>query len=148
MSSSDRRINHQQLQLLMPAKELIDMPFHEDDREWVEVGDEEFIDSDGESVWEDGGEYQEDDERFWERKLDESYTHSFGHLRDNIAESGQVKTPVKLTVEDTPLGPRQRVRQGHHRVASANEVNPSMEVPVRYVDDRGQYMPNEATDNE
>ena len=150
MSSKDRlwsqQFNYQQLQMFMPAKHLIDLPFYEPDREWVEAPDEEWIDVDGESSWEGGGEYLEDDDQFWERKLDESYGFDHRSLRDDIAESGQVKVPVKLTLNrdyDSPNDDEYlAIRQGHHRVAAANEVNPDMEVPIRHVEDLGQPIPN------
>ena len=97
----------------------------------------------------DGGGYvPEEDDEFWDRKLDESYTRGYNYIRDDIQESGQVKVPVKLTVEDTNLGSMKRIRQGHHRIASANDINPDMEVPIRYVEDRLQSIPNEPTRNE
>ena len=152
MSSGDR-INYQQLQMFMPAKQLIDLPFYEADREWIEAETEEYIDVDGITHVEGGGDYPEDDDQFWERKLDESYGYShdfearrpFQSLHDDIKESGQVKVPVKLTIEDTNLGTLSRVRQGHHRVAASVDINPDMEVPVRYVNDWGQAMPNDPT---
>ena len=144
MSSGDR-INYQQLQMFMPAKQLIDLPFYEADREWIEAETEEYIDVDGITRVEGGGDYLEDDDQFWERKLDESYGYSHQSLHDDIKESGQVKVPVKLTIEDTNLGTLSRVRQGHHRVAASVDINPDMEVPVRYVNDWGQAMPNEPT---
>ena len=123
MSSGDR-INYQQLQMFMPAKQLIDLPFYEADREWIEAETEEYIDVDGITRVEGGGDYLEDDDQFWERKLDESYGYSHQSLHDDIKESGQVKVPVKLTVEDTNLGTLSRVRQGHHRVAASVDINP------------------------
>jgi len=147
MSSSDR-LNPQQLQMFMPAKHLIELPFFEPDREWIEAETEEYIDVDGITRVEGGGDYLEDDDQFWERKLDESYGYSHQSLHDDIQESGQVKVPVKLTIEDTNLGTMKRIRQGHHRIASANEVNPDMEVPIRYVNDWGQSVPNEPRRNE
>ena len=143
--SSGARINYQQLQMFMPAKQLIDLPFYEADREWIEAETEEYIDVDGITRVEGGGDYLEDDDQFWERKLDESYGYSHQSLHDDIKESGQVKVPVKLTIEDTNLGTLSRVRQGHHRVAASVDINPEMEVPVRYVNDWGQAMPNEPT---
>ena len=147
MSSSDA-CNPQQLQMFMPAKHLIDLPFHEPDREWIESEGEEWIDSEGESSWEGGGDYLEDDDQFWDRKLDESYTRGYDYVRDAIQESGQVKVPVKLTTEDYSLGTMQRVRQGHHRIAAANEVNPDMEIPVRHIEDWGQRIDNDPQPNE
>jgi hypothetical protein len=152
MSSGDhlwsRQWNHEQLAMFMPAKHLIDLPFYEPDREWVDPKEEEWIDSDGESSWEEGGGGQEDDDQFWDRKLDESYGSTRQSLRDDIEESGQVKVPVKLTIEDTNLGTLQRIRQGHHRIAAANEVNPDMEVPIRHVWDTGDWIGNAPTDTE
>ena len=144
MSSGDR-INYQQLQMFMPAKQLIDLPFYEVDRVWIEAETEEYIDVDGITRVEGGGDYLEDDDQFWERKLDESYGYSHQSLHDDIKESGQVKVPVKLTIEDTNLGTMKRIRQGHHRVAASVDINPEMEVPVRYVNDWGQAIPNDPT---
>ena len=136
MSSSDH-LQHQQLRMFMPAKHLIDLPFHEPDREFVEVPDEEYIDTDGESSWEGGGNVLEDDDQFWDRKLDESY-HKYpsDYVGDKIAESGKVNEPVHIGFEedDGPVGGEYlRIRDGHHRIASANEANPDMEVPINYV---------------
>ena len=57
MSSGDR-INYQQLQMFMPAKQLIDLPFYEADREWIEAETEEYIDVDGITGVEGGGDYR------------------------------------------------------------------------------------------
>ena len=137
MSSGDR-INYQQLQMFMPAKHLIELPFFEPDREMVYHYDDAGED-------EEEYDYEETDDEFWDRKLDESYGNLYQSLHDDIKESGQVKVPVKLTIEDTNLGTLSRVRQGHHRVAASVDINPEMEVPVRYVNDWGQAMPNEPT---
>ena len=144
MSSGDR-LNYQQLQMFMPAKQLIELPFFEPDRDVVEVPEEEWVDVHGGTHIDGGGYVPEEDDQFWDRKLDESYTYGYNHIRDAIKESGQVKVPVKLTVEDTNLGTLSRVRQGHHRVAASVDINPEMEVPVRYVNDWGQAMPNDPT---
>jgi len=147
-----------QLQMFMPARELIELPFYEPDREYVEIPEDEYIDADGESQWEGGGERQEDNDEFWDRKLDESYLHDFDNLVQDIQESGQVTMPVKLTVDEDPFphlpdptGHRSglRVRQGHHRIASAVEVDPDMEVPVRHiVDDGTRWIGNAPRRNE
>ena len=132
MSSGDR-LNYQQLQMFMPAKHLIEMPFHEPDREWIETEEEEWIDSDGESSWEGGGRYLEDDDQFWDRKLDESYRRSYGHLYDKITKSGQVNVPVDVGFDEDEFGGEHlSIRDGHHRIAAATEVNPDMEVPINY----------------
>ena len=136
MSSSDR-LNPQQLQMFMPAKHLIDLPFHEPDREWIEAETEEYIDVDGITRVEGGGDYLEDDDQFWERKLDESYSkYPSDYVGDKIAESGKVNVPVdvRFDEDDGPVGGEYlRIRDGHHRIASANEANPDMEVPINYV---------------
>ena len=81
-----------QLQMFMPARELIELPFYEPDREYVEIPEDEYIDADGESQWEGGGERQEDNDEFWDRKLDESYLHDFDNLVQDIQESYAGKT--------------------------------------------------------
>jgi hypothetical protein len=121
--------------MFMPAKHLIGLPFHEPDREFVEVPDEEYIDTDGESSWEGGGERLEDDDEFWDRKLDESY-HKYpsDYVGDKIEESGKVNVPVHIGFGSPGRdGEYLRIRDGHHRIASANEANPDMEVPINYV---------------
>jgi len=136
MSSGDA-CNPQQLQMFMPAKHLIDLPFHEPDREWVETEEEEWIDSDGESSWEGGDRYLEDDEQFWERKLEESGSGArSGRVLWQMEEDKRVNVPVDVGFEDDdgPVGGEYlRIRDGHHRIASANEINPDMEVPINYV---------------
>ncbi len=167
MSSSDR-LNPQQLQMFMPAKELIDLPFFEVDREWNRVEEGEDVDAEDTTLYNDGFGgtitfIEEDDEQFWDRKLDESHkvapeTRPDGtrryvgddepSLSDDIKESGQVKMPVKLENRDYSLGTMQRIRQGHHRIAAANEINPDMEIPVRHIDDWGQWVGNHPHPNE
>ncbi len=151
MSSGDhlwsQQWTHEQLQMFMPAKQLIELPFFEPDRDVVEVPVEYWEDVKGRTHRDGGGYVPEEDDEFWDRKLDESYGR-YNRLYDDITDSGQVKVPVKLTIEDTNLGTMKRIRQGHHRIASANEIDPDMEVPIRYVEDRGQDMPNEPTSNE
>ena len=69
-------------------------------------------------------------------------------LSDDIKESGQVKVPVKLENLDYSLGTMQRIRQGHHRIAAANEIDPDMEIPVRHIEDWGQWLGNNPHNNE
>ena len=147
MSSGDR-LNYQQLQMFMPAKQLIELPIFEPDRDVVELPEDEWEDVEGVLHWEGGGYTPEEDDQFWDRKLDESYGNLYQSLHDDIKESGQVKVPVKLTIEDTNLGTMKRIRQGHHRVAASVDINPDMEVPIRYVNDWGQSIPNEPYRNE
>ena len=135
MSSRDHlwseQWNHTQLQMFMPARELIGLPFHEPDREVVDIE----VEADGEwlPVWE--GRLEDDDE-FWERKLDESYhRYPSNYLYDKIAESGRVneQVDVRFDEDDGPVGGEYlRIREGHHRIAAANEINPDMEVPINY----------------
>ena len=153
--------------MFMPAKKLIELPFFEVDREWNIV--EEGADVDAEDTVPVDDEFgntitfiAEDDEQFWDRTLDESHkvaeTKADGERRyveddepslsDDIQESGQVKVPVKLENLDYSLGTMQRIRQGHHRIAAANEINPDMEIPVRHIEDWGQLLGNNPHNNE
>jgi len=52
-------------------------------------------------------------------------------LYDSIKKHG-VKTPVELWMLDdnSPM-----VKNGHHRIASANDINPNMYIPVSYDED-------------
>ena len=52
-------------------------------------------------------------------------------LYDSIKKHG-VKTPVELwTLDDnSPM-----VKNGHHRIVSANDINPNMYIPVSYDED-------------
>ena len=129
----------------MPARELIELPFHEHDRERVYHYDDEGED-------EEEYDYEETDDQFWDRKLEESYLHDYGNLVQDIEASGKVTMPVKLTV-DKDLFPRSdyglRIRQGHHRIASAFGIDPDMEVPVRHiVDDGTRWIGNAPRRNE
>jgi ParB-like chromosome segregation protein Spo0J len=67
-----------------------------------------------------------------ERKLKESKERK---LYDSIAESG-VQKPVTLDTmsfnEDDPSDFEEVIRDGHHRVAAANDINPNMYIPVEY----------------
>ena len=54
MSSGDR-LNYQQLQMFMPAKQLIELPFFEPDRDVVEVPEEEWVDVHGGTHIDGGG---------------------------------------------------------------------------------------------
>ena len=167
MSSSDR-LNPQQLQMFMPAGELIELPFFEPDREWKIV--EEEADVDAEDTVPVNDEFgntitfiEEDDEAFWNRKKVESHKiapepkadgsrryveDDEPSLSDDIQESGQVKVPVKLENLDYSLGTMQRIRQGHHRIAAANEIDPDMEIPVMHIEDWGQWVGNNPQHNE
>ena len=58
-------------------------------------------------------------------------TGSGTSLRDSIAANG-VKEAVNLY---HGVGKDPHLRQGHHRVATAADLDPTMEVPVRHVGD-------------
>jgi hypothetical protein len=102
----------------------------------TEIQSEEYIDADGESHWEGGGEMLEDDEQFWERKLEESgQKHPSDRVLWKIEKERRVNVPVDVGFDedDGPDGGEYlRIRDGHHRIASANEINPDMEVPINY----------------
>ena len=79
------------------------------------------------------------DEKLWADKLRESkQTLGSGSpdegtwrpLYDDIAKSG-VKQPVWVGHPPGAAGPPM-VIEGHHRIASAADINPKMEVPVRH----------------
>ena len=67
------------------------------------------------------------DEQVWETKLRESKQRP---LYDDIAKSG-VKEPVWVGHPPGAAGPP-KIIEGHHRIASAADINPKMEVPVRH----------------
>ena len=48
-------------------------------------------------------------------------------LYDSIKKEG-VKTPISLRVHKNGV----QINDGHHRVVAANDINPDMEIPVRY----------------
>lgn len=78
-------------------------------------------------------------------KIAESRTERWGHppLRPDIEESGRVKKPVALTSrfmrekdKDGSWGAFRNmfiVEDGHHRVFTAADIDPTMEIPVKYV---------------
>ena len=57
-------------------------------------------------------------------------------LYDNIKKEG-VKIPVHLRLMSARRGGGTQVWDGDHRIATAHDIDPNMEVPVRYsVDER------------
>jgi hypothetical protein len=75
------------------------------------------------------------DENLWSDKLRESKAghgsqSSSRSLYDDIAKSG-VKEPVWVGHPPGAAGPP-KIIEGHHRIASAADINPKMEVPVRH----------------
>jgi hypothetical protein len=67
------------------------------------------------------------DEQVWETKLRESKQRP---LYDDIAKSG-VREPVWIGHPPGATGPPQII-EGHHRTASAFDINPKSEVPVMH----------------
>jgi hypothetical protein len=109
-----------QLSMFLPAKVLRGMRPH--------LGD---IEDETES-WDDynepgkAGPGMRKKKRFmWQTKLEES---SDDDLYDSIASKG-VRTPV--TIEHYGKN-KTRLANGHHRVASAYDINPDMEIPVEH----------------
>ena len=64
------------------------------------------------------------EESFWNRKSDEAFNSRIYH---SIEKEGIVN-PVRVGVENGELG----IRNGYHRVAVANSIDPSMFVPITY----------------
>lgn len=68
---------------------------------------------------------EESEDEAWDRKLDESMSSG---VFDSVEAYG-VKDPVLLSDQFVSPG---EVKNGHHRIAAAAEINPKMEVPVSY----------------
>ena len=49
-------------------------------------------------------------------------------LYDSIKKEG-VRSPIALRVRKNGV----QINDGHHRIASAHDIDPNMEIPVRYV---------------
>lgn len=80
-------------------------------------------------------EHSESVEEGWDRKLDEAHEHG---LVWDIEDEGRVKKPV--LIQDSPEAD---IKNGHHRIAAAADLDPSMEVPVIY----GRFMPGSEYDH-
>jgi len=50
------------------------------------------------------------------------------NLHDSIKKEG-VRTPISLRIRKKDV----QINDGHHRLVSAHDIDPNMEVPVRYV---------------
>jgi hypothetical protein len=48
-------------------------------------------------------------------------------LHDSIRKEG-IKSPVNLRIRKNDV----QINDGHHRLVSAHDINPNMEIPVRY----------------
>jgi hypothetical protein len=88
-----------------------------------------------------GGETPKDT---WKRKADEGRTGLSGNSRneafsvdspdtlENSIRREGVQNPVTLEPKDLTFGYRPEVFGGHHRIATANKINPDMLIPVTY----------------
>ena len=135
MSSADR-LNPQQLQLFMPAKEIVEKYRVRPD-----------LHGTGDAI-RFGHTKDESTEQLWERKLaeshewdtpegmdfDEGYEHPDGHtyamptIHQSVEKFG-IRNPIALRESESGLGPV--IWNGLHRLATAMDTNPDMEVPVR-----------------
>ena len=144
MSSSDR-LSPQQLQMFMPARELMDKFNINEAMDYMEVdGGKEY--NDFSSTWEDANDEDwrmEGMQQLKDRKLNETldpegwrpelgeddpqhpwYKNNEESLYESIAREG-VTEPV--TLQDPNI-----MHQGHHRVAAAYSIDPDMEIPVKH----------------
>ena len=144
MSSSDA-LHPQQLQMFMPARELMDKFNINEGLDYMEVdGGREYNDFSG--TWEEANDEDwrmEGMEELQDRKLNETldpeglrpelgedgqphpwYKNNEESLYESIAREG-VTEPVTLQDPDT-------LWQGHHRVAAAYSIDPDMEIPVEH----------------
>jgi hypothetical protein len=93
-----------------------------------------------------GGETPKDT---WRRKAEEGRTGLSGNSRvnsfygvteddpdtlENSIKREGVQNPVTLQSKDLKYGYRPEVFGGHHRIATANKINPNMLIPVEYAD--------------
>ena len=115
MSSSDR-LNPMQLQMFMPAGELIKkVPNDFIPHYYAESGDPHT------------------EEEMWANKLREAKSIAprrgvqFGGSLHEAIEAEGVLQPVNVHVSDGGV-----ILDGHHRIAAAADIDPTMEVPVRY----------------
>ena len=117
MSSSDHVSPHQ-LAMFMPAGKLRDP--------------EQFIHGDVDHNLH--GDHNTDtvfvDKLRESKGLTTRYTSNNTNIYDSIKEKG-VQEPVVLDPDAASRGKGYLVN-GHHRVAAANDIDPNMEVPVRY----------------
>ncbi len=121
MSSSDR-LNPQQLRLFIPAKELhtAEKVAPWEIEEMMRRGTPSSEQMDPNDRWVD-----ETPDELWDRKLAESKRSApFDISRHEQISKHGILRPVVLTGG--------QIRDGYHRVAIANDLNPDTEVPVEY----------------
>jgi len=134
MSSSDA-LHPQQLQMFMPARELLAMTpsDYNPNRSTSRTVDD---------MWANKLEESKED-KFYPKihadgSVDTRVRQDYNSLHASIASEGVLK-PVQVTRTAADFGegtPRAHLRnqavlfEGHHRVAAANDIDPQMEVPV------------------
>ena len=109
MAAADH-LQGEQLAMFMPAHALMDYPSQE-------------------SAWRSPLSV---DTELREEKLRES--QGPGELLDQVRDRG-VEKPVHVMISKQHKDPweyQHEIMDGHHRIASANQVNPNMEIPVKH----------------
>ena len=115
-----KHLQGQQLSMFLPAKVLRGMRPHIGD---IEMETEAW--SDYQEPGEAGPGMRNKKRFMWQVKLDESRDDD---LYGSVASEG-VHTPV--TIQHYGKN-KTRIAGGHHRIASAYDINPNMEVPVEH----------------
>ena len=131
----EEQVNYEQLAMFMPARELrTDENISSTELLWVDKHADEhanaleaFVDADFDR--------QEEPDELWERKVDESWGTDSGAYEGSrhhsISEEG-VKRPVTLRHGTGIHHANTKIMDGYHRIASAYDINPAMEVPVEH----------------
>jgi len=143
MAAKDN-LNNEQLAMFMPAKELIKIPISPAEvkpemKYHAENGTNMSIKQITRSMWDQKLSESQDDPEPGGALGDDPIDHVSDTLYDSIQERGVIN-PVTLGFTD---GVRNKlwgksskvIIGGHHRIAAANDINPDMEVPVRYTSD-------------
>ena len=107
-------LNGEQLSMFLPAHVLMDYPSAESEQKLS----------------------LSEDKALHDEKLRESKANSWGYpLVREIKEKRGIDEPVEVWLNPPPsvsTGGKHLLMDGHHRVTSANYLNPNMEVPVDY----------------
>jgi hypothetical protein len=110
-------LNHEQLQMFMPARELMNV--HAGDS-WPILNLDRTPDPEGlkhlKPMSEDKSTYKY---KVWKKGAD----------RESIQTTG-VEEPISIT----HIGqfPHKMISDGHHRIATAHDIDPNMEIPVQH----------------
>jgi hypothetical protein len=118
--AAQEHLNHEQLRMFIPAWELMDHA----------AGHTEGYD----------GQYvkMSNSPKMYANKLEESKHSGWNENRtndtlyENIKKEG-VKSPISLRLKSFSSLPGPQINDGHHRIASAYDIDPNMEIPVRYM---------------